>query len=112
VTAMAAARAATGCRPMRCSAAVLSGAGLPIYMYAPKFFADTYGVSLATLGAVLFGLRLFDVVQDPFLGWVSERLKRARGAAVAGAAGLLALSMIGLFAVAPPVPRSGGSGSR
>ncbi len=83
--------------------AVLSGAGLPIYMYAPKFFADNYGVSLATLGAVLFGLRLLDVVQDPALGWVAERLRTARGAAVAAAATLLALSMVGLFAVVPPV---------
>jgi GPH family glycoside/pentoside/hexuronide:cation symporter len=83
--------------------AVLSGAGLPIYMYAPKFFADNYGVSLAMLGAVLFGLRLFDVVQDPVLGWISERLRGARGMAVALGAGLLALSMVGLFAVAPPV---------
>ncbi|MCU0853742.1 MAG: MFS transporter [Rhodobacteraceae bacterium] len=84
--------------------AVLSAAGLPIYMYAPKFFADNYGVSLATLGAVLFGLRLFDVVQDPALGWVAERMKRSRGVAVAGVAGLMALSMFALFAVAPPVP--------
>jgi GPH family glycoside/pentoside/hexuronide:cation symporter len=83
--------------------AVLSAAGLPIYMYAPKFFADNYGVSLATLGAVLFGLRLFDVVQDPALGWVAERLRGARGVAIAAGAALLALSMIGLFAVAPPV---------
>ena len=84
-------------------AAVLSGAGLPIYIYAPKFYADNYGVSLALLGAVLFGLRLFDVVQDPVLGWVSERLRRLRpGAATLGAA-LLALSMLGLFAVAPPI---------
>lgn len=83
--------------------AVLSGAGLPIYIYAPKYFADTYGVSLSILGAVLFGLRLFDVVQDPALGWVAERLGRARGLAVAFGAGVLALSMIGLFAVAPPI---------
>lgn len=83
--------------------AVLSGAGLPIYIYAPKFFADTYGASLATLGAVLFALRLFDVVQDPALGWISERLGRARGFAVTIGAALLALSMVGLFAVAPPV---------
>ncbi|WP_084860917.1 MFS transporter [Salibaculum halophilum] len=84
-------------------AAVLSGAGLPIYIYAPKFYADNYGVSLALLGAVLFGLRLLDVVQDPALGWVSERLRRARpGAATLGAA-LLGLSMLGLFAVAPPI---------
>jgi glycoside/pentoside/hexuronide:cation symporter, GPH family len=104
VTTMAAIRTGDRLPAYALFGAVLSGAGLPIYMYAPKFFADTYGVSLATLGAVLFGLRLFDVVQDPALGWVSERLKRTRGAAVAGAAGLLALSMIGLFAVAPPVP--------
>jgi GPH family glycoside/pentoside/hexuronide:cation symporter len=84
--------------------AVLSAAGLPIYMYAPKFFADNYGVSLATLGAVLFGLRLFDVVQDPALGWVAERMKASRGVAVAGVAGLMALSMFALFAVTPPVP--------
>jgi GPH family glycoside/pentoside/hexuronide:cation symporter len=84
-------------------AAVLSGAGLPIYIYAPKFYADTYGVSLTALGAVLFGLRLFDVVQDPALGWLSERLRRWRPAATAFGAALLAGSMVALFAVAPPV---------
>ncbi|MBM7068564.1 MFS transporter [Actibacterium sp. 188UL27-1] len=84
-------------------AAVLSGAGLPIYIYAPKFFADTYGVSLTALGAVLFGLRLFDVVQDPVLGWLAERLGTTRKAAITAGAVLLALSMVGLFAVAPPV---------
>lgn len=82
-------------------AMVLSGAGLPIYIYAPKFFADNYGVSLTALGAVLFGLRLFDVVQDPVLGWLSERLGALRNAALAMGAGLLALSMLGLFAVSP-----------
>lgn len=83
--------------------AILSGAGLPIYIYAPKFYADSYGASLSALGGVLFALRLFDVVQDPALGWVAERLGRVRGLAVAGGAALLALSMLGLFAIAPPV---------
>ncbi|WP_424990709.1 MFS transporter [Fluviibacterium sp. S390] len=84
--------------------AMLSGAGLPIYIYAPKFFADTYGTSLSALAVVLFGLRLLDVVQDPALGWVSERLGARRGVAMAAGAGLLALSMLGLFAVVPPLP--------
>ena len=83
--------------------AVLSAAGLPIYIYAPEYYADTFGVSLTALGALLFVLRLFDVVQDPVLGWVAERLGRARGIAVALGAALLAASMVGLFAVAPPV---------
>ena len=54
------------------------------------------------LAWVLFGLRLFDMVQDPVFGWMSERIKR-RGLAVAVAGLLLAASMLGLFAVAPPV---------
>ena len=54
-------------------AAILSGAGLPIYIYAPKYYADTFGVSLTALGTLLFALRLIDVVQDPVLGWISDR---------------------------------------
>ncbi|MEJ6404533.1 MFS transporter [Yoonia sp. 2307UL14-13] len=84
-------------------AAVLSGAGLPIYIYAPKYYADTFGVSLTALGAVLFGLRLFDVVQDPVLGWISERLGDVKKLVVTLVAAILALSMIGLFAIAPPI---------
>ena len=37
-------------------AGVLSAAGLPIYIHAPKFYVDEYGVSLAALGALLFAL--------------------------------------------------------
>jgi len=84
-------------------AAVLSGAGLPIYIYAPKYYADTFGVSLAALGAVLFGLRMFDVIQDPVLGWISERMGDTKKLIVTLTAAVLALSMIGLFAVAPPI---------
>ncbi|MEL6550540.1 MAG: MFS transporter [Pseudomonadota bacterium] len=82
--------------------AILAAAGLPIYIYAPPYYAETYGVSLAGIGAVLFWLRLFDAVQDPALGWVSERLGGRRGLAVALGGGCLALAMVGLFAVTPP----------
>ena len=85
-------------------AAMLASAGLPIYIHAPKFYVDEYGVSLAALGAVLFGLRLFDFVQDPALGWLADRTGAHRGAAVAGAAVLLAISMVGLFALGPMLP--------
>ncbi len=82
-------------------AALLSAAGLPIYIHAPKFYVDEYGVSLAALGAVLFGLRLFDVIQDPLLGRLSEVLRHRRGAAVGIAATIMAMAMFGLFAVPP-----------
>lgn len=89
--------------PYSAFAAVLAAAGLPIYIHAPKFFVDNYGVGLAGLGAVLFGLRMLDVVQDPALGWLSRKLGAYRAPAVAVAAALMALAMVGLFAVTPPI---------
>jgi len=84
-------------------AAMLAMAGLPIYIHAPKFYADEYGLSLAALGAVLFALRLFDFVQDPVLGWLSEAARARRALAVGIAVTVLGLSMLGLFAVSPPI---------
>ncbi|WP_050929222.1 MFS transporter [Aestuariivita boseongensis] len=84
-------------------AALLAAAGLPIYIHAPKFYVDEYGVSLAALGAVLFGLRLLDVVQDPLLGRLSERFRHRRSLAVGIGLIVIALAMLGLFAVEPPI---------
>ncbi|MCC5970443.1 MAG: MFS transporter [Pararhodobacter sp.] len=84
-------------------AAMLAMAGLPIYIHAPKFYVDEFGVSLAALGAVLFVLRLVDFVQDPALGWLAHATAAHRRAMVAGAGTVMALSMLGLFAIAPPI---------
>ncbi|MEY4983553.1 MAG: hypothetical protein RIR62_1819 [Pseudomonadota bacterium] len=84
-------------------AAVLSMAGLPIYIHAPKFFVDAYGVGLAALGGVLALLRLIDVVQDPLLGWAAEAGRRTRALWVALAAAVMAAAMVALFAISPPV---------
>jgi hypothetical protein len=69
----------------RCFAAMLAAAGLPIYIHAPKFYVDEYGVSLAALGVALFALRLIDVVQDPALGWLADAGRTAARPAGGGA---------------------------
>ncbi|MGP3698390.1 MFS transporter [Rhodobacter sp. NSM] len=89
--------------PWSLFAGLIAAAGLPIYIHAPKVYVDEHGVSLAALGAVLAGLRLLDVVQDPALGWLAEVTRRWRRGMVAGAVAILATAMLGLFAVAPPV---------
>lgn len=83
-------------------AAVLAAAGLPIYIHAPKFYVDEYGVSLAALGSVLFGLRLLDVVQDPLLGKLAVAVRRFQGMAVGVTLAIMGAAMLGLFAVTPP----------
>ena len=84
-------------------AALLASAGLPLYIHAPKFYVDEYGVSLGAIGTVLFALRLLDVVQDPLLGRLSERMRAHRGATVWVAVLAMAGAMLGLFAVTPPI---------
>jgi GPH family glycoside/pentoside/hexuronide:cation symporter len=85
-------------------AALLSAAGLPIYIHAPKFYVDEYGVSLVALGTVLFVLRLLDVVQDPLFGRLSERYRNNRKSMVFAGCVVIAAGMIGLFAVPPLLP--------
>jgi glycoside/pentoside/hexuronide:cation symporter, GPH family len=84
-------------------AAMLAAAGLPIYIHAPKVYVDSHGVGLTALAGVLFALRLFDVVQDPGLGWLAQRLRARRGLAVLVGVLVLAGSMLGLFAITPPI---------
>ncbi len=91
-----------GLWPWSLFAALIAAAGLPIYINAPKFYAETHGVPLAALGLTLAALRLVDVVQDPLLGWLAEARRASRGALVWAACGVMALSMAGLFAVTPP----------
>ncbi len=97
------ARATLPLAPWSLFAALIAAAGLPIYIHAPKFYIDEYGLSLAALGGVLFALRLIDVVQDPLLGWLAEVGRAQRRAMVASAATLMAVAMVALFAVPPPV---------
>lgn len=84
-------------------AAMLAAAGLPLYIHAPKFYVDEYGVSLTALGSALFVLRLLDVVQDPLLGRLAAALRAFRRLSVMLAVLVMALAMMGLFAVTPPI---------
>lgn len=86
-------------------AALLAAAGLPVYIHAPAAWAAAPGVGLGALGAVLAGLRLVDLVQDPALGWLAERGRAHRAAMAAAAAGAMALGMLGVFA--PPAALAG-----
>jgi len=73
----------------------LAFVALPLYVILPNHYAKTFGIPLATLGAILLGARLFDAVIDPLLGRLSDRLF-ARSAASVLRAGLLAAVLLAL----------------
>jgi glycoside/pentoside/hexuronide:cation symporter, GPH family len=78
----------------------LAFVALPLYVQLPNHYATTFGIPLATLGALLLGARLLDAVADPFIGracdaWLQTSVRaalwRALLAAVLLAAGFHAL---------------------
>ena len=53
--------------------------GIPIYVYVPKFYSDVVGLDVALVGAILFGVRIFDAVTDPLLGVLSDGVQSTYG---------------------------------
>ena len=47
---------------------------LPLYVYLPAYYAEDLGLGFAAVGAVLLIARLSDVVTDPLIGGLSDRI--------------------------------------
>lgn len=46
---------------------------LPLFVFLPPYYAQDLGVGLTAVGAALLGARLWDMVTDPLVGWLSDR---------------------------------------
>ncbi|MFN7114675.1 MAG: MFS transporter [Alphaproteobacteria bacterium] len=75
----------------------LAFAGIPLYVLAPDFYAAEYAVSLAALAGVLLLIRLFDAVQDPLIGFFSDRYAAQRGKIIAAGFVMFVLGFALLF---------------
>lgn len=78
--------------------AAIAFAGPPIYIHAPKVYAEIHGVGLALLGFILLALRGFDFIQDPLLGWGISKAENKRFPLAAIFTVLLGAGMAMLFA--------------
>jgi glycoside/pentoside/hexuronide:cation symporter, GPH family len=72
-------------------------AGFPLYVLAPDYYATMHGVSLTVLGMLLLGLRVFDAVQDPLIGMLSDRYRHVLPAIMLIASAMLCVGIYGLF---------------
>jgi len=77
----------------------LAAAALPVYVHAPKFYAEL-GLDLALIGALLLAVRVLDAVSDPLLGLLADRTPvrfGGRKAMLAAAVPVVAAGMYLLF---------------
>lgn len=49
--------------------------GLPLYAYLPKVYAELPAIGLGLAGLLLFVSRLFDLLTDPLMGRLADRLR-------------------------------------
>jgi len=83
----------------------LAMAALPVYVHVPRLYAESAGMSLSLLGALLLAARLLDAGIDPLLGGWSDRTA-SRRRLILLALPCLALGMLALLqppAVAVPL---------
>jgi len=45
---------------------------LPVFVFISEFYAAERGVALSIIGAILLGVRIFDAISDPVMGWISD----------------------------------------
>lgn len=51
----------------------LAALTLPLYIVVPTFYSETLGVPLASVGAALLFVRIFDALNDPLIGYAADR---------------------------------------
>jgi Na+/melibiose symporter-like transporter len=78
-------------------------AGLPVIVNVPKFYGEVLGLSLPALAVFLMVTRIIDALQDPVIGFVSDRLTRRRNGRLLLAGLMVPLLGAGFVALfAPP----------
>ncbi|MBC3830536.1 MFS transporter [Undibacterium amnicola] len=75
----------------------LAMAALPVYVQIPNYYTAQLGLPLASTGLVLFFARMFDTVQDPFIGQIIDKLGCSNRIWIFVSAALLCLTFAGLW---------------
>ena len=82
----------------------LAFVALPIYVHVPQLYSTAFGMSLATVGAVLLIARIFDAVIDPVIGALADRFAHRKLSILLAVPALIC----GLWGLLRPLPEAPG----
>lgn len=72
----------------------------PVLVFIPRFYASDVGVPLAVVGIIMIAVRVFDVITDPLMGYISDHTRTRFGRRrpwILAATPLMMLSVYMLF---------------
>lgn len=79
----------------------------PVIVFIPKFYSDEMGISLALIGTILLVSRIFDVLTDPLMGYISDHTKSRWGRRKPYIALSIPLMMVGIYQLFLPPDGAG-----
>ena len=51
----------------------------PVIVFIPRFYASDVGVPLTLVGTIMIAVRIFDVITDPLMGYLSDHTRSRFG---------------------------------
>lgn len=78
-------------------AVALAALTLPLYVVVPTFYAESLGLSVASIGLVLLFVRVFDAVNDPVVGYFCDRVRPRFGRRRTWFAAFVPIAMLGAW---------------
>lgn len=79
-------------------------ASFPMMLYMNKFYATDMGIDLADLATILLLARVFDLVTDPLVGYLSDHTRTRWGRRKPWVLASVPLLMIGIYKIFLPEP--------
>lgn len=80
----------------------LAMAALPVVLNVTHYYGEVLKLSLALIGPILIISRIIDAIQDPVLGYLSDRLTRYRGGRLMLVAATVPLLIAGFYMLFHP----------
>lgn len=80
----------------------LAMAALPVVLNVAHYYGEVLKLSLALIGPILIVSRIIDAIQDPVIGWLSDRMTSVRNGRLLLVAIALPLLMGGFFMLFDP----------
>lgn len=80
----------------------LAMAALPVVLNVAHYYGEVLKLSLALIGPILIVSRVIDAIQDPIIGFISDRLTHRKNGRLLLVAGMVPLLLIGFFMLFDP----------
>lgn len=84
-----------------------SALGLPIAVYLPPFYAQNVGLQLATVGLIFMIMRFWDIITDPILGILGDRVNTRWGRRKPWIVGAVPIMMVSVYQIFFPPEGAG-----